>query len=201
MNLLESFQPKSNPQGEYIRFYYTKKYLQFRSKCIYESKEKKFELGRILGYNTSKSTFFSKIQKRIQTMENCTGIIPYSYLQFIGASKDELETCQEMDLKSFEEEKDKPRFPKRANQRLAPAIFRTVQIPSGFSEEEAIDYLRKDCFNLSYITIYYPELLIISLPPKPQCPMYIWQEPIFKETELGLDFGTLYSGIVQTKIG
>lgn len=54
MNLLDTFHPKSNPQGEYIRFYYTKKYLQYRSKSNFELKEKRFELGKQLGYNTSK---------------------------------------------------------------------------------------------------------------------------------------------------
>jgi hypothetical protein len=201
MNLLDTFIEKVNPPGEYTRFYYTKKYLQFRTKDFYESNENLIEFGKRIGYNTCNSTFFFKIRKRIEKMVHCRGLIPFTYLQFIGVKMEELDTCQELDWRSFEIEKDKPRFPNQAMQRLAPAIYRTVHIPHGNSEDEAIDYLNRDDLYLLCATIIYPELLIVSLPPGEKYPIYEWLKPEYRKTKLGLDFGKLYPRIGQTRIG
>ncbi|TGM66439.1 hypothetical protein EHQ96_13380 [Leptospira levettii] len=153
MEILNSFLSKSYPDAAYTRFYHTKAYFKFKRIESINSKIKLQELGKILGYNTESSSFSAKIQKRIQNFENCTGQIPFEYLEAIGVKRAELNLCQELDMELFEIEKGKPRFPKKGFHRLAPAIFRTVEFPEHTSEVDAIQYLIKGDLWMLYASI------------------------------------------------
>ncbi len=201
MIILDTFLSKSNSNETYSRFQHTKEYLKFKRNESITTKKNLMELGQILGYNIKSSSFFAKIQKRIQNFESCTGQIPFEYLEAIGVKRDELNLCQELDRELFEIEKGKRRFPKKGFHRLAPAIFRTVEFPENTSELDAILYLIKGDLWMLYASITYPELLIIIISAGKKVPSYHWLRPEYTECKRWLDFGSLGYGNGVARIG
>ena len=193
MTIVDTFLTKSNPNETYSRFQHTKEYLKFRRNESINTKNKLMELGQILGYNIKSSSFFAKIQKRIQNFESCTGQIPFEYLEAIGVKREALNLCQEIDMELFEIEK--------GFHRLAPAIFRTTDFPENTSEADAIQYLIQGDLWKLYASITYPELLIIIISAGEKEPSYHWLTSEYKECKRWLDFGSLGYGNGVDRIG
>jgi hypothetical protein len=157
---METFLNKDNATVGYERFYYSKRYLRFKSDQ-HRSREDYNRIGRALGYNIEKSNFLEKLRRRRERLDAMEGDIPYEYLDQIGVDRRELETCIEADVALFEEEKSKPRFPTKAIIRYAAAFYGTFRFPEGTPEEQAIRMLLESNVARCSKMIAYPELLLI----------------------------------------
>ncbi|TVR02304.1 MAG: hypothetical protein EA403_09085 [Spirochaetaceae bacterium] len=174
---VETFLDKDNEIPGYARFSCSTRYMRFKSDQ-HQTPEDCRRIGHALGYNVENPNFMEKLRRRRRRLDAMDCDIPYEYLEEIEVNRDELETCIEADVALFAQEREKPRYPRKAIVRYAPALYGTFRFPEGTPEESAIRMLQKsDVARLSRM-ISYPQLLVVVLGPGHDvAPTYVWYPP------------------------
>lgn len=197
---IETFLNKDNRTPGYERFYYSKRYMQFKSEQFRTPEDYK-RIGLALEYNIEKSNFLQKLRRRRKRLDAMDYDIPYEYLDEIGANRDELETCIEADMELFQQERSKPRYPEKAIVRYVAAFFGAFRFPEGTTEEAAIQMLLEgDVARFSKIISYTQLLMILLSPGADATPSYVWYPPEVENRHNRIHIDKLPEGLGVTRL-
>ena len=125
---------------DYERFYHTRAYLLKKSgKLRYKRKElpKLKIIAEKSGYKK-----FNKFIRHREEWHELTRKIPLAYLQAIKAKLDVIKFTVGLDKKEYEELLKIPIYPKFATEKMMSVVYRTIELPPGTDEKEAIELMR-----------------------------------------------------------
>ncbi len=144
-----------NKVEDYERFFHTKAYINKKTGKLIYYKGKSHEiikLARRCGYKG-----FNKFREHRKEWHNLERQIPRSYLNEINAKLDIIKFTVEIDQEEYKKAVKIAIYPRYATVRLMAAVYTSIELPEGVSENEAIEILKdysKKKNRSCWITIY-----------------------------------------------
>lgn len=136
-------------------------------------------------YSTSRMPIFLD---EIRRWQKGKGSIPLPYLQACKICRDDIEEALEKDICEFNNIKKEIFSPRYATQRIMAAVYRTIEIPEGISEEDAIIEVRKLLKESGYpvrFCLNYPQIKTVYVEQYGSVHT-VWYPPEVKWTETHL---------------
>jgi hypothetical protein len=136
--------PTVNENNHYTRFFHTKSYFSQRSREVPYSialhEDRVIRVMASCGYLFRRPEKFSAHRRQWDRLDRP---IPRAYLRAIGVSVEIMQFTAELDAEEYEEELERPLYPRYATIRVMPGIFSLLELPDGINEAEAV-YLMID---------------------------------------------------------